>query len=105
VEVRSLAGSARYSPEKMQKASLFESPRMFCDVYGLEAGQAQKAHVHEGSDKIYVVLEGEGRFRVGAEERCIGAGNAVYVPPGAEHGVANDGPGRLALLVFMAPRP
>lgn len=105
MDVRSLREATRFASEKMQKTNLFESPRMFCDVYGFEPGQAQKPHVHAGADKIYVVLEGRGRFQVGGEERTLGPGHAVHVPPGADHGVVNDGPERLALLVFMAPRP
>ena len=31
---------ARFSPDKMQKVNLCETANFFCDVYGLEAGQA-----------------------------------------------------------------
>ena len=36
----------QFSPEKMKKNNLFQTPRFFCDVYGFEPGQAQKGHVH-----------------------------------------------------------
>jgi mannose-6-phosphate isomerase-like protein (cupin superfamily) len=52
-----------------------------------------------------VVLEGRGTFRVGDEERNLGTQTAVLAPAGLEHGVVNPGPGRLILLVFMAPQP
>ncbi len=95
----------RFAPEKMQKVNLFDSPRMFCDVYGFEPGQEQTAHAHAGSDKVYYVIEGSGRFRIDGEEREVGAGHAVFAPAGSQHAVRNPGPGRLALLVFMAPKP
>jgi mannose-6-phosphate isomerase-like protein (cupin superfamily) len=95
----------RFSPERMVKAGLFESDRFFCDLYCFETGQAQKPHVHADADKVYVVLEGCGTFRVGNEERDFGAWTAVLAPAGVEHGVVNPGPGRLVLLVFMAPKP
>lgn len=95
----------RFSPEKMVKAGLFETGRFFCDLYCFEPGQAQKPHTHSDSDKIYVVLEGQGRFRVGEEERNLGAATAILAPAGVEHGVVSLGPGRLILLVFMTPKP
>ena len=95
----------RFDASKMQKINLFETPRFFCDVYCLEAGQAQKPHRHEGADKVYAVLEGEVLVRVGEESAVVDAGTAVLAPAGMEHGVENRGPRRAALLVFMAPRP
>jgi len=95
----------RFDPTKVAKTNLFDTERMFCDVYGLEPGQEQTAHVHASSDKIYFVLDGEGVFRIGAEERKLGKGQAALAPAGAPHAVSNPGPERLALLVFMAPKP
>lgn len=95
----------RFDPAKMQKVGLFETPRFFCDVYCLEPGQAQKPHRHEGADKVYAVLEGQVVARVGEESAAMAAGAAVLAPAGVDHGIENPGPGRAALLVFMAPRP
>lgn len=97
--------AARFSPEKMIKTNLFETERMFCDLYGFEPGQEQKPHAHAGADKIYAVLEGRGRFRIDAEEQELGEGMVILAPAGVEHGVRNSGPERLVLLVFMAPNP
>ncbi len=95
----------RFSPDKMDKVGLFETDRFYCDLYCLEVGQAQKPHSHFGSDKVYVVLEGQGRFRVGEVERDLGVATAILAPAGVEHGVVNLGPERLVLLVFLAPKP
>lgn len=97
--------AAAFAPDKLKKVNLFDSPRMFCDVYGLNPGQEQTAHVHAGSDKVYFVLEGTGSFRIGQQERVVGAGYAVLAPAGESHAVRNPGPDRLTLLVFMAPKP
>jgi mannose-6-phosphate isomerase-like protein (cupin superfamily) len=97
--------AAAFSPDKMKKVNLFDSARMFCDVYGLQPGQEQTAHAHAGSDKVYYVLDGVGHFRVGAEERTVGDGYAVFAPAGQSHAVRNPGPGMLTVLVFMAPKP
>ncbi len=95
----------RYCAEKMQKVNLFETERMFCDVYCLEPGQVQKPHRHEGADKIYYVLEGKGTFQVGKETKELSAGTITMAPSGQEHGVVNESQDRLLVLVFMAPHP
>lgn len=94
-----------FSSEKMRKNNLFDSERMFCDVYCFEPGQTQAAHAHAGSDKIYYVLEGTAEVQIGSETRRLDAGGAAYAAPGEPHGVTNPGPGRLTVLVFMAPKP
>ena len=95
----------RFADEKMQKVNLAETDSLFCDVYCLEAGQAQKAHTHAVGDKLYYVLAGRCLARVGEEEREVGPGTLVCAPAGDEHGVRNPGPERLTLLVMMAPKP
>ena len=94
-----------FSEEKMKKNSLFDSPHLFYDAYCLLPGQAQKVHAHEGSDKVYYVLRGTGRFTVGEEEEDLGEGYAVIARAGVPHGVSNETQENLILLVTMAPRP
>jgi len=94
-----------FARDKMRKQNLFDSPNMFCDVYCFEPGQAQAAHAHAGSDKIYYVLEGEADIEIGDERRLSGSGTIAHAPPGVSHAVSNPGPGRLTVLVFMAPKP
>lgn len=95
----------RFDAAKMVKLNLFETERFFLDVYCLEPGQAQKPHAHAGSDKVYVVLEGEVEVRVGDETGTLRAGDAVLAPAGPDHGVTNRSSARAALLVMMAPPP
>jgi mannose-6-phosphate isomerase-like protein (cupin superfamily) len=105
MEVATVEALKRFSADKMQKVNLFETPRMFCDIYCLQPGQAQKPHAHAGADKVYFVLEGEGEFNVGTETRLLGPGHAVLAPADVDHGVRNPGGGLLTVLVFMAPNP
>jgi mannose-6-phosphate isomerase-like protein (cupin superfamily) len=105
VETRDLKLERRFSPDKMQKVNLFETERMFTDIYCLEPGQEQKRHAHHGADKVYVVLEGNGRVCIGDDERDLGPDEIVLAPADVEHGVTNASSNRLVLLVFMAPNP
>ncbi|HEY6085811.1 MAG TPA: cupin domain-containing protein [Nitrospira sp.] len=94
-----------FSHEKMKKNNIFQSPRLFCDVYCFEPGQEQKGHVHGDQDKVYVVLEGRGTFQVGSDRQVLTAGQTTFAPAGEEHGVKNDSGQRLRVLVFVAPNP
>lgn len=105
MDVKSVTDLRKFSAEKLAKVALFESEKMFCDVYGVSPGQEQKPHVHEDCDKIYYVVEGCGLFNVGGELREVGEKNVVYVAAGVEHSVKNDGGSNLTLLVLMTPHP
>ncbi|WP_119066351.1 cupin domain-containing protein [Rubrobacter indicoceani] len=96
---------ARFSEEKMQKNSFFDSDKLFYDAYCLKPGQAQKVHAHDSSDKVYFVVSGTGSFTIGDETKELGEGNAVMAKAGERHGVANESDKDLTLLVTMAPPP
>ena len=95
----------RFSPEKMQKASVFDCDTLFYDLYCLEPGQGQKVHSHAGSDKIYLTLEGSPTVHVGGEAEVLKPGEAALAPAGQEHGLSNPSGDRAVLLVVMAPKP
>ncbi len=105
MKVINLIDYHQFSHEKMKKNNIFQTPRFFCDVYCFEPGQEQKGHVHGDQDKVYLVLEGQGKFKVGAEEKVLGPGQGTMAPAGEEHGVLNHTNTRLKVLVFVAPNP
>jgi mannose-6-phosphate isomerase-like protein (cupin superfamily) len=105
VETKNVKLERRFSSYKMQKVNLFETERMFTDIYCLEPGQEQKRHAHRGADKVYFVLEGIGRFQIGDDERDLGPDEIVLAPADVEHGVRNESQTPLVVLVFMAPNP
>lgn len=105
VKVVQLQDLRQFDSAKMRKNNLFETPRFFCDLYCLEPGQSQAAHLHENEDKVMIVLEGEGTFRAGDQEVTLEAGEALLTEAGEVHGILNEGPERLVCLVFMAPHP
>lgn len=103
--LKDVLAAAAFSADKLRKVNLFDTDRMFCDVYGLEPGQQQTPHGHATSDKIYYVIDGFAVFTVGSDELRGGPGYACLAPAGMNHAVSNPGPNRLTLLVFMAPKP
>jgi mannose-6-phosphate isomerase-like protein (cupin superfamily) len=95
----------RQDRERMAKVALATTSRAQLDLYCVAPGQAQKAHVHGDQDKIYYVLEGVGRFTLGAEGERLEAGDALVAPAGVEHGLVNDGGAPLLVLVVVTPPP
>lgn len=102
---RTLAQVTGFSDEKMRKNGVFETERMFCDVYCFEPGQLQAVHAHQGSDKVYFVLEGTGTFRIGDVEKELHKDEFAIAISGVRHGVENRSNARLTVLVYMAPNP
>ena len=105
MEIKDVMKERIFSDEKMKKVNLFDTKNMFCDVYCVKPGQNQKIHSHKNEDKVYYVLEGEGKFTVGDEEKILRAGEITIAPKGEQHGVINDSHEDLSILVFMAPNP
>ncbi|HXJ80154.1 MAG TPA: cupin domain-containing protein [Candidatus Methylomirabilis sp.] len=96
---------ARFSADKMAKIALATTERSQLDLYCVGAGQSQTAHTHDNQDKIYYVLEGRGRFSLGETEQQLAAGEALVARAGVAHGLVNDGPEPLLVLVVVSPPP
>jgi quercetin dioxygenase-like cupin family protein len=96
---------AAYSPQKMGKATIFESPRLLVGLNAFEPGQEHALHAHGGQDKVYQVIEGEGEFLLEGTALPMRAGDLLVAPEGVPHGVRNTGTQRLLVLAILAPSP
>ena len=101
----SVKEQVRFSPEKMARVTLAATRRLQLDLYCVAPGQSQKAHTHADLDKVYYVIEGNGRFTLGGQEEKLGPGETLLAPSGIEHGLVNDGPDPLVVLVIVVPPP
>ena len=54
-------------------------------------------------EEFLYVLKGKGIERVGDEEKEVGPGMAVFIPPEVEHGLRNTGDKMMVLLVVVSP--
>ena len=96
---------AVWRADKMGKSTIFESPRLLVGLNAFEPGQAHALHAHAGMDKVYQVVEGEGVFLLEGRDLPMKAGDLLVAPDGVPHGVRNTGPGRLLVLLILAPAP
>lgn len=94
-----------FRPDKMGKATLFESPRVLVGLNAFEPGQEHRLHTHDGMDKVYHVLEGSGWFVLEDRELPMEAGMMLVAPEGVPHGIRNGDEGRLVVLAILAPAP
>ncbi len=97
--------NAVWSSEKMGKSTLFRSDRIMVGLNAFEPGQEHALHAHEGMDKVYQVIEGNGVFLLEDNEITMEPGMMLVAPEGVPHGIRNDGTERLLVLAILAPAP
>jgi quercetin dioxygenase-like cupin family protein len=66
-------------------------------------GEGPPLHTHANEDEAWYVLEGDLRFRLGAELRGAPAGSFVFVPRGTPHCFQNVSGRAARILVMFTP--
>jgi quercetin dioxygenase-like cupin family protein len=89
----------------MSKSTIFRSEHVMVGLNAFEPGQEHALHAHEGMDKVYHVVEGQGLFLLEAGDVPLQAGDLLVAPEGVPHGIRNTGPGRLLVITILAPAP
>lgn len=74
----------------------------FLAIASLEKGNVISAHV-DPMEEIYFIYSGEGEMTVDDETRHVKTGDAIWVPTGSLHALANSGQDRLYILVVASP--
>ena len=69
----------------------------------LPVGGSTQEHYHPKAEEIYFITSGTGRMRIEGEEREVGVGDAIAIPPGQRHKLWNTGEAPLTLLCCCAP--
>lgn len=65
----------------------------------LEGGVSTVPQTNEGVQEVFFVADGFGLFVAAGEERRIGEGDGILVPPGVEYGFVNDGDDPMEFLI------
>jgi mannose-6-phosphate isomerase-like protein (cupin superfamily) len=80
-----------------------DTPRFTFGIIEIAPGRVLEAHVHDGEDDAFYILEGAMTFTFWDEEAVATPGTFVLVPPGVEHGFRNDGAEPVRMLNLHAP--
>jgi mannose-6-phosphate isomerase-like protein (cupin superfamily) len=68
----------------------------------MEAGGVQHLHSH-APEQMYYILEGMGIMTVDSEQRMVQAGDCIFFPSFAQHGLENTGATVLRYLSAASP--
>ncbi len=79
---------------------LFERGATEVGFYVPKGEDLQQPH---DRDEVYIVLSGRGRFLLDGQEREFEAGEALFVPAGAEHRFVDFSEDFSTWVVFFAP--
>ncbi len=74
----------------------------FLAIARLAAGREIEPHI-DPMEEIYFILSGSGVMHVDEEKRGVGPGDAVWIPVGARHALANNGQEDCVILVVASP--
>jgi quercetin dioxygenase-like cupin family protein len=73
------------------------------DLYLRARGFLPAKHVHARQEERPEVVSGSVRYRLQGEERALGAGEAVVLPPGIAHTLWNDAEEEAHLIMDVRP--
>lgn len=89
--------------ENTDLAKQLEAGSLGARLWRLRPGQASTLHRHFTQEELYVVLEGEGRIRIGDEVLTLGRLDALLVEPEDIRQIFNDTDADALWLVVGAP--
>lgn len=58
---------------------------------------------HHAPEQVYIIVQGQGEMQVAEALRLVQAGDLVYIPPNAEHGIVNTGEDVLIYVSAATP--
>ena len=73
----------------------------FLAIARLEPGGKIEPHI-DPMEEIYFVMNGEGEMTVDNETKRVVPGDAVWIPTGSRHGLANAGTEECVILVIAS---
>ena len=81
-----------------------EASQLGARLWRLEPGKASTRHRHFTQEELYVLLEGEGRVRIGDEVLTLAPLDTLLVEPDSDRQLFNDTDADQLWLVVGAPR-
>lgn len=63
----------------------------------------QELHVHPDAEELVIITQGTGRITIAGETTAVRVGDVAYIPPDAEHELANDSEELLGAFFINVP--
>jgi mannose-6-phosphate isomerase-like protein (cupin superfamily) len=60
-------------------------------------------HKHKVQEQVYHVIDGEGVIEIAGKSHIVRKHDFIYLPPGIEHSISNQGTVNLVFLVVTSP--
>ena len=94
-----------FSEEKLVKKQPLKTDKVVYNAFFLKPFQILPFHRHPATDEVFHIIEGQGEFTVGSEQKIVSAGATVYGPAATFHGIINSGQKELVMISVQAPKP
>jgi mannose-6-phosphate isomerase-like protein (cupin superfamily) len=105
VENRNLKRFVHFSPEQVNRETVFETGRMWCEMLCLDRNQSVGPVTDADSDAVFTIVAGEAVFQVDGQRKRLDQYGTVLVPAGSEVTVTNASVQPLVLWLVAAPPP
>jgi mannose-6-phosphate isomerase-like protein (cupin superfamily) len=87
-------------PHGERFVELFRHGTLSVELYAPRGRDPQSPHTR---DEVYVVAQGAGQFRSGAERHPFGPGDVLFVPAGVEHRFEEFTDDLIVWVIFYGP--
>ena len=94
-------GPERFSALKLLSGETAESVMLFVET--APVGTETTFHLHQDSDEVAYVLEGEITFKIGEEVSVGGPGTCAFMPRNVPHAWKSTGAGTGKVIFFYTP--
>ncbi len=102
VELRTIGNGGKFAGHAARLGALIGARKLGCQLQVIPPGKAAyPRHAHHVNEEMFVVLSGDGTYRVGEETYPIREGDVISAPPGdgtTAHQIFNNGSRDLRFL-------
>ena len=105
VENRNLKRYVHFSPDAVNRETVFETGRMWTQVLCFDRNQTIGPMADQDSDAVFTIVAGEAVFLVDGRRKRLEQWGTILVEAGEQVVVTNASADPLVLLVVAAPPP
>jgi mannose-6-phosphate isomerase-like protein (cupin superfamily) len=105
VENRNIKRFVHFSPDGVNRETVFETGRLWAQVLCFDRNQTIGPMSDQDSDAMFTIVAGEGVFQVDGKRKRLEQWGSIVVEAGEQVVITNASTEPLVLLVVAAPPP